>query len=178
MMGKFRRLSYSVCAAATAAILFVSTPALAAKTCSVANARYVSMADQQWSAGFTPIHKDRNWISDVALFVTSLRSGRTYWFMFDAGSARYVNLISTFDVTKPGWHPPGPDGPASERPFGQMHYLSTDADLTFSLDIPFQKTPAPTYILLPDLSEWGWYRLPPMERESAPLAFFKLQSCS
>jgi hypothetical protein len=98
--------------------------------------------------------------------------------MFDQGSARYVNLISTFDVTKPGWHPPGPDGPASERPYGHMHYLSADQGLTFSLDFPTQRKPVlPMYILLPDLPELMWYGTPPMEREGAPLAFFKLQPC-
>jgi hypothetical protein len=176
-MGSVRSVASLVIAGIVAAVSFAATPDLAAPACSVAKAHYVSMADPRWTAGFAPITKNRDWISDVAFFVRSAESRRTYWFMFDQGSARYVNLISTFDVTRPGWHPPGPDGPASERPYGEMHYLSADADLKFSLDVPFQKTSAPTYILLPDLPEWGWYRTPPMEREGAPLAFFKLQSC-
>lgn len=167
-----RRIIVPLLAACLAAI-----PAVAAPSCPVEQAHYVSMADQQWTAGFRRIGKRPGWISSVAFFVRSARTKRSYWFMFDQGSARYVNLISTFDVEQPGWHPPGPDGPSSDRPLGEMHYLSADEQLAFSLDIPLQGTPAPIYILLPDLPEVMWYRTLPMEREGAPLAFFKLWSC-
>jgi len=143
----------SLMAACSGVVSNAATP-----LCSVAQAHYVSMADQKWTAGFKLVGKRPGWLSDVVFFVRSAKSKHTYQFDFDAGTARYVNLISTSNL-------------------GEMHYLSADEQLQFSLDIPKRKTLAPTYILLPDLQEVMWYQTPPMERESAPLAFFKLRSC-
>lgn len=157
------------------ALAFAGTAAASeAAICPVERSHYGSTADPAWSAGFKAIGKKKGWISDLAFYVRSAKTKHTYWFLFDAGSARYVNLISTFDVTKPGWHPPGADGPSSERPLGEMHYLGADKDLGFSLAIPAQSKPAPAYILLPDLPEVMWYKA--ATRENAPL-FFKWQSC-
>jgi hypothetical protein len=57
---------------------------------------------------------------DLALMLTP-SAGLAYWFLFDEGSARYINLISTTDVTLKGWEPPM--DAKGGRPLGEMHYF-------------------------------------------------------
>jgi hypothetical protein len=162
---------------AAALLLLMPASAYAAPQCVVEHARYVSMSDPQWSAGFQLVPQNPGWVTNVAFAIRSAATNRTYWFLFDAGSAKSVNMISTVDVTRPGWHPPAPDGPSSERPLGEMHYLPADSQFAFSLTLPKPGRPAPAYILLPDLPEVMWYRADVAAREAAPLAFFKLSGC-
>jgi len=158
-------------------VLLVAKPmgASATESCPVEHARYTMMDGSKFSAGFRAIPKTPDWLSDVAFFVHSGETDRTFWFLFDAGSGRHIYMHSTTDATKPGWRPPAPDG--GERPLGQMLYLAANADLAFSLKLPASEQPAPTYVLLPDLPDVMWYRVPE-PRESTPLAFFKLTGCA
>ncbi len=145
-----------------------------APNCTIDHARYVLRGAPDYSAGFHVIGDYETLISDLALFVRSGKTGRTFWFFFDQGSGRYIYLHSTTDVLAPGWQPPDPDG--GDRPLGQMHYMAADADLSFSLVLPQSGQPAPTYILLPDLPDVMWYRVREPQ-ESVPLAFFELSDC-
>jgi hypothetical protein len=159
-------LAFSLADAASAA------PAVGCKT---ARARYEMMGAPGFTAGFRPEPKRPGWLTDVSFFLRSAQTGKTFWFLFDEGSARYVNMISTTDVTAPGWAPPDPDGGA--RPLGEMHYLAADAALKFDPRLPRQDAPAPTYVLLPDLAETLWYRQRDGAKEAAPTAFLKLVGC-
>ncbi len=147
----------------------------ASASCKTAHARYAMMGAPGFTAGFRPQPRHEGWQSDAAFFIHSDQSRKTFWFLFDGGTARYINLISTTDVTVPGWSPPPPEG--GVRPLGSMHYMAADADLKFSLEIPRQATPAPTYVLLPDLSEKLRYGQAGPDQEDAPVAFFKLVGC-
>lgn len=143
--------------------------------CTTAHARYEMMGAPGFTAGFRPEPKRPGWLTDVAFFVRSDQSKKTFWFLFDVGTARYINLISTTDATAPDWAPPPPDGGA--RPLGEMHFMAADAALKFSLDLPRQSAAAPVYILLPDLSEKLRYGQKGLDQEEAPTAFFKLTGC-
>ena len=159
--------------------LALGAPSLAsadpAPGCKTANARYEMMGTPGFTAGFLPQPKRQEWPTNVAFFVRSAQSGKTFWFLFDAGTARYVSLISTTDVTAPNWTPPDPDG--GSRPLRDMNYLATDAALKFSLDLPRADAPAPAYVLLPDLAETLWYGQRDGAKEDAPTAFFKRVGC-
>ena len=162
--------------AVIALALALSSAALDAPSCPIEKARYELMGAPGFTAGFRPEAKRAGWPSDVAFFVRSAASGKTFWFLFDAGTARYVNMISTTDVTAPGWAPPDPDG--GVRPLGDMHYLAADLALTFDPLLPRQGAPAPAYVLLPDLAEKLWYGQRDGAKEAAPTAFFKFKDCA
>jgi len=158
-------------------LMIGSSPlAVAGSACATGHARYDLMGAPGFTAGFVAQAPRRGWLTDAALFVHSAASGKTFWFLFDQGSARYVNLISTTDVTVPGWAPPSPDG--GERPLRDMHYLAADSGLRFDAVPPRATAVAPTYILLPDLSETLWYGQKDGAKEAAPTAFFKLTACA
>ena len=144
--------------------------------CPTERARYELMGAPGFTAGFRPEPKRPGWPTDVSFFVRSAASGKTFWFLFDRGTARYVNMISTTDVTAPGWAPPDPDG--GVRPLGDMHYLAADAALKFDPLAPRQGAPAPAYVLLPDLAEKLWYGQRDGAKEAAPTAFFKFKDCA
>ena len=153
----------------------VSLPVAAADgDCAIENAQYRLMHSSAVSAGFRAIPKHPEWLSGIAFYIRSNTTHRTFWFLFDAGSGRYVHLISTADVTGSDWAPPPPQG--GPRPLREMLYMAADDDLRFSLVIPQQGSKAPTYILLPDLPERMWYEAEP--REAVPLDIFKLIRCS
>lgn len=159
--------------AAIAFALVGASPAT--QDCPTERARYELMGAPSFTAGFRPEPKRPGWLTDVSFFVRSAGSGKTFWFLFDAGTARYVNMISTTDLTAPGWVPPDPDG--GVRPLDDMHYLAADAALTFDPNLPRQGAPAPAYVLLPDLSEKLWYGQRDGAKEGVATAFFKLKGC-
>ena len=109
------------------------------------------MHDPDVTAGFHRLDHHEELLSDLAFYVRSKRRGVTFWFLFDQGSARYINLISTTDVLAKGWAPPDPDG--GVRPLPEMHVLLADADFVFAQEAPKSGAAPPAYILLPDLSE-------------------------
>lgn len=154
---------------------WAETSSAATTNCSAASARYEMMGAPGFTAGFRPTSNYPGWLTDVAFFVHSDHSKRTFWFLFDAGTARYINLISTTDVADASWTPPPHDG--GDRPLGEMHYMAADSNLKFSLTLPRQTSPAPTYILLPDLSERLRYGQAGSAKEDVPVAFFKLTGC-
>ncbi len=158
-----------------ALLVAIASPASAKAVCKTAGAHYRMIDWPGFTARFIPIGKRPGWKSDVALEVGSRQSGRRYWFLFDGGTARYVNMISTTDVQGAGWAPPPPDG--GDRPLREMHYMATNAGLRFDIDMPAAAQPAPTYILLPDLSEVLHYGQRGGPIDDAPTAFFKLEGC-
>ena len=154
-------------------VLALCAPALAA--CPAERARYVSVDDPRFTAGFAPKPPGGEWHGNLAFHLQSAGSGKTYWFFFDSGLARYMNLLSMGDITAPDWHVPGPDEDKGRGPLMPMHYLQGDAGLHFEYRQPQFGGPAPLYIFLPDLAESMWYWARP--RESAPAGIFKLTGC-
>lgn len=155
------------------AAMLGALPAAAQPRCTVANAHYEMKGHPEFSAGFKRLPTDAHWKNDVAIYFHSTQSNQTYWFSFDEGSARYINLISTSDPTNKDWRIPDHSSP---RPLGEMHYLSADDGLNFSLSLPSGSEFPPKYILLPDLANTMWYSGSP--RESVPIAFFVLKGCT
>lgn len=130
----------------------------AAETCTVPKAHYTLSSDKRVSISFIPVGKHDEWRSDVALRIDT-KGGPSYWFMFDGGSARYVNMISTTDVRTSGWVPP--TGDTGTRPMGEMHYFAWSGEYEFRAEYPQSTAMAPERIFLPDLSEAMWYRANP-----------------
>jgi hypothetical protein len=156
--------------------LILMLPHAACAACLAEHARYVSVDDAKFTAGFAVKPPGGEWRSDLAFYLHSAGSQRTFWFLFDAGSANYMNLISMGDINAPGWQVPGPDERKGRGPLMSMHYLQGDAGLHFRYDAPVRGQPALPYIFLPDLAETMWYSANP--RESAPAGIFKLTGCS
>lgn len=82
------------CAAAHPAV------ASAESACEAAGATYVSVDDAGFTAGFAVMPPAR-YYRGLAPYVRSAATHRTFWFQFDSGSARYMNLMSIMDVTAP-----------------------------------------------------------------------------
>lgn len=89
--------------------------------CDIARARYHLSSLPTFELSFVNIGNKEDWLSDLALKLTP-SAGSSYWFLFDAGSARYTNLVSTRDVTSKDWSPS--TGGSGGRPLGEMHYFA------------------------------------------------------
>lgn len=128
--------------------------------CSITRAIYVAKSDPRVSARFVslPHGRPKGWLSDIALSI-HLPDDRRYDFLFDAGTARFITLISTLPLNRPSWQPPDPDG--GTRPLGTLTYYGMDRDRRFIEDVPVSKSSAPASIFLPELSEALWYRASP-----------------
>lgn len=161
---------------ALAALAIVSLHSLssahAAEQCPISKAHYTLSSDKRISISFVPVGKQEGWGSDVALRVDTMGEP-SYWFMFDRGSARYINMISTTDVKAPQWAPP--TGDAGPRPLGEMHYFAWSGKYDFNEEYPQADSKAPERIFLPDLAETMWYRARP--RVDLKHGIFILDSC-
>ena len=129
-----------------------------AHACTYEKAHYVYSSNPSLSVSFTNIGKRENVLSTIALQLSDKQSGASFWFLFDAGSARYITMISTSDVRSPGWEPPT-DG--SPRLLCSMHFFAWSKRMVFDENLPMAGARAPDTIFLPDLSETLWYRAEP-----------------
>jgi hypothetical protein len=164
-----RLMTHLMASLAVWSLIGTATPANAA--CPIANSSFAGPRDAL--ATFRYIGRRSGWVSDLALGVRAAKGHATHWFLFDRGAARYVNLISTTDVTRKDWKPPSPDG--GSRPLGEMHFLAATRDLHLLGDVPSSRDAAPSYLLLPDLPEVLAHRGQPPE--NIELFFFKLAHC-
>ena len=89
--------------------------------CTFERAHYVYSANPNITLSFRDVGEHRGWGSTLALDIRDKTSKRNFWFLFDRGSARYINMISTTDVTASNWMPPGDDNKG--RPLGEMHFF-------------------------------------------------------
>jgi hypothetical protein len=153
-------------------LLLLSLPAWAA--CPAETARYTAK-DPRYTAGFATKPAGGDFVSDLAFYFHGDVTHRTLWFLFDQGSAPVMRLISTEEVTRPGWQPPDPDGRA-HRPAFDTIYLQAGLDLYFRPQAPHKGGDAPAYILLPEMSEKMWYGIEP--REGAPIGVYRLTGCT
>lgn len=144
----------------------------ATESCKLPKAHYTLSSDKRFSIVFVPIGKHEGWGSDIALRIDT-KGNPSYWFLFDGGSARYVNMISTTDVKARGWAPPDSDG--GNRPLEEMHYFAWSGEYAFDTDYPQSTTKAPDRIFLPDLSEAMWYQANP--RMGVKYGVFVLDGC-
>lgn len=140
--------------------------------CKLADAHYTLSSDKSFRLAFPSTGARSGWISDVALEVRH-GSVERYWFLFDQGSARYINLISTTDVKLKGWRPPTDDG--STRPLGEMHFFAWNDGYKFLDRVPARNADAPVRIFLPELPEMLAYRADP--RVEMPQGVFVLDGC-
>lgn len=129
-----------------------SAPDPAGTACKAATAYYQSTnpVGDRAEVRFAPIQAP-GFKSDLALGVRSAPTKPFHWFLFDRGSARYLNLISTTDIKAAGWKAPTPDG--GERPLGEMHYIGLDPSFVQMDAIPDSHALAPQLIVLPDVQE-------------------------
>lgn len=146
----------------TAFVLFLSMSAGMAQAlpgpCRFADAHYTLTSDKSFTLTFPSTGSVAGWASNIALELSHGTEGH-YWFLFDAGSARYINLTSTKNMRSPDGSPPT-DGP-STRPLGEMHFFAWHDRYKFLQAIPTADTDAPASIFLPDLQEVLAYRAAP-----------------
>lgn len=141
-------------------------------SCKLANAHYTLSSDKSFTVTFAATGPLKGWLSNLALQVSHGTESH-YWFLFDAGSARYITLISTKDVTSAGWSPPTDD--PTTRPLGEMHFFAWYARYRFLQTIPRADTAAPGSIFLPHLPEILAYRASP--RVAIPQGVFLRDRC-
>ncbi len=158
-----------------AGLLACIGPASAATTCPLLRAHYHLSANPHFTLSFTRLPKSDAVLTDVALKLTP-PAGPSYWYFFDGGSARYVNMISTTDPAAPGWHIEPDGGDRRSRPLGEMHYYAWSGNYRFDESMPKTSTPAPQQIFLPDLAEIMWYAANP--RISVPYGVFEFDGCA
>jgi hypothetical protein len=152
-------------------VLVISVlPTVATAACPITGATYSTPSGAR--AEFRSVGSI-GWMSDLAIGVRSGTNRPTHWFLFDRGSARYINLISTTDVTRAGWRPPSADG--GVRPLGETHFVAASRDLVVSEEVPTSHTAVPYYLFFPDLPELLAHS--PIPPEDMTQAIFKLARC-
>ncbi|MGY3232542.1 hypothetical protein ACVWWJ_004026 [Luteibacter sp. HA06] len=152
------RVRFRVVAVAAIALVGSMSATRATERCPLTKAHYTLSSDKGFSIRFIPVGKLEGWRSDVALRID--KTGfPSYWFLFDGGSARYINMISTTNVQAANWMPPTGDG--GIRPLGEMHYFAWSGKYDFNNEFPQAKATAPERIFLPDLAETMWYAASP-----------------
>jgi hypothetical protein len=156
------------------AALMVPVAAHAQSGCELEQARYVLRGEPSVTAHFQDIPQYPGWLTNVVLKVDFAKEGDGFWWLFDQGSARFLNMISTTDVNKPGWVPPS-DTNRERGPLGETHVWFATRDYRLSYRLPQQRQTAPQHIFIPDLEELMWYDAEP--RRGVPTAFFDLVSC-
>lgn len=124
------------------------------QACTFEQAHYRYSTNPDIEVSFKKLDKGAGWMSDLALHLT-IRGGESYWFLFDGGSARYINMISVGDAGAPGWKAPGSEG--AKGPLHDMHFFAWSKANVFFESMPMPGLPAPDIIFLPDLSETLWY---------------------
>lgn len=129
--------------------LFFCASSPAASVCPIEQARYDYSAGQG-GADFKVI-KHVDGFASPLVFHLSLSGTKNLWFLFDQGNARYVGLISIKDPSQSGWSPPNPDG--GDRPIRDQKFFAWNDDLKIFGEIPVPGSPAPKFILVPDLPE-------------------------
>jgi len=87
----------------------------------------------------------------MALHLEGPESGTSYWFLFDAGSAPVVSLISTTNVLATGWSPPPPDG--GSHPLMDMQIYVMDETMKMSAEVPRASDTSPAYLFIPMLTD-------------------------
>jgi len=151
--------------------LLLCANTMATPVCPIERAHY-AYSEGPGSADFKVLSQVDGFASPVALHL-NLSGTRDLWFLFDQGSARYVSLISVTDPTVPGWSPPDPDG--GHRPIRDQKFFAWNDDLKIQEAMPQPGSPAPTYILVPDLPETLQYGV--SERMAIGAGIFKLNRC-
>lgn len=155
--------------------LCVVAPARAA--CPAERARYAARGERTITAGFHILPPRHEFISNLAFYVSNAKTGHTFWFGFDGGSAARVALISTTDITAKGWRQAIDGVPGwAAGPLGGMPYLSAGSDMIFGLYVPHRGDPAPRFILLPDFP--NAMRDSRYRNEPAPIGVYELTGCT
>lgn len=147
--------------------------AQAQNQCVLEHARYVLRGEPSVTAHFQDLAPNPDWLTNVAFNIAFAKQGDSFWWLFDEGSAPFLNMISTTDVNKPGWAAPGDD--RKQGPLGETHVWFATSHYRLSHELPKPGQTAPQHIFVPDLQELMWYAAQP--RRAVPTAFFDLASC-
>lgn len=124
--------------------LLLALPA-SAGACGFAKASYTYTGDASVTARFDRSDKlSSGWLSDRYVEVTV--GNEKLYFLFDRGSARQINLISS---ENPQAAVPAPDG--GVRPYGSVTFISWDRRNRVDESIPHGSPPE--FFLIPELPE-------------------------
>ena len=163
-----------IAALSFAAAIGVGLPRAFPGPCPTSRARYELRGDPAISAGFKPYSsRPKDVASDVYMFVHSRRTGSTYWFSLDWGSAR---IISVYPIADPEPQRTGQEPHSPMMADIQMSLWLTDGRLNFLGSELEGRDPAPKYFLVPELENNMWYGAVP--REPVGTAFFVLKACA
>lgn len=101
------------------------------------------------SLQFLKIPQSRGQVSDLALRIRDERSGKDVgYYYFDEGSAPKISLISTTNVSVPGWRA-NPDG--GIRPHGPATFIGMSSDGLIEQSPPSSRKTAPRFVIIPEL---------------------------
>ncbi len=164
-----------IAALTLAAALSAPLPPAYRPACPEGRARYVLRSDPGISLSFHPYPlKSQRTVSDLYAAFHSRKTGKTYWYQMDWGSA---SIISMYPIRNPSTGAIKlPDSAEEIPPYDSMTLWSMDKNLTFSYDEPKSNTVAPKYIFIPEFEETMRHGAEP--NEFVRTAFFILKSCA
>ena len=133
----------------TSLIGLLALAAVATAECPAERAHYVLRGRPDVTAYFRAVESGKDWPSQLALAISSSKTGKTTWWVpWQGGTDARTNIASTTDVTRSGWRPPNPDdGP---RPLGDRQFLTMDATYNIMEGVPQRGMAAPMHMLNPD----------------------------
>lgn len=167
-----RRLLPACLALLATPLTSLATPSPGA--CPIERAHYIYSAGDG-EADFSRLPDAPGFLSRVSLHIR-IAGRHEFWFLFDAGSARYVNLISVMNPHAPGWTAPEGDGYVGPLP--EQTYLAWDHDLKIRERLPQPGDAAPAFLLLPDLPERLWYGVRDGNRVGVAAGIFRRDRCT
>ena len=164
-----------IAALTLAAALSGPLPPAYGPACPEGRARYVLRSDPGISLSFHPYPlKAQRTVSDLYAAVHSRKTGKTYWFMMDWGSA---SIVFMYPIRDPATGAVAvPDKQENIPPYDSMTLWEMDKNLNFSYDGPESNTVAKKYIFIPEFEETMRHGAEP--NEFVGRAFFILKSCA
>ena len=127
-----------------------ASPSFATEACSYRSSVYEHREDPRWRVRFVPLGS-KSLLSDMALHLEGPDPGNSYWFLYDAGSAPIVALISTTNVLAADWAPPPSEG--GNRPLRDLQIYVMDETMKMSVEVPKASDASPKYLFIPMLTE-------------------------
>lgn len=160
---------------------------MASTSCPIERAHY-TYTNGYGVADFAVLKGARNWISNLALQVAvkdqdsnpkANQGIRVFWFLFDQGSARFVELRPFVDGSR--LHKRSLESGSNDESSlldDGPNYYSWGNNMEISGVAPRSGSPAPEFIFLPELPNILWYSLPPEKRIGIGPGFFKFDHCA
>ncbi|MYN30108.1 hypothetical protein [Duganella levis] len=159
--------------------LTLSANYCAAATCYPESAVYEMRGSDAYTAGFRKI---KSAMGDLAFFVSSKTTGRSYWFQMDMGNGYTDTYLLPIAEPQRGMQPVPTHGASKVPP---ISFFSLNKKLDIKSEVLVSSNESPEYIFLPQLGADLYYFNSALtdsevegKRELLPRGLWELKACT